>query len=59
MNAVMEYTVVNKYATTPMVPTTVSATKAIHSTMMRIPVKVGLINIIIVCVTTIKPVGNM
>ena len=39
----MEYTVVTKYATTPMVPITVSATKAMHSTMISIHAEVGLI----------------
>lgn len=38
MSVVMEYTVVNKSATTPMVPIIVSATKAIHLAMMGIHV---------------------
>ena len=43
----------NKYATTPMVPIIVSATKAMHSTMMGIHVEVGLIYYyILFCVPT-------
>ena len=43
MSVVMEYIVVNKYATIPMVPITVSATKAMDSTTMGIHVMVGYI----------------